>query len=89
MKTITLPDSRKVPALGMGAWKIGEDKHRRSAEIAALQRGMDLGMTLIDTAEMYGEGASEELIAEAIAGRLKKFSWSARFIRTTRAAEAQ
>ena len=69
MKTITLPSGRKVPALGLGTWNMGEDTRRRPQELSALQRGIDLGMTLIDTAEMYGEGAAEELIGEAIRGR--------------------
>src|SRR4051794_11022218 len=69
MKTITFPSGRKVPALGLGTWKMGEDHRHRSQEIAALECGIDLGMTLIDTAEMYGEGAAEELIGEAIRGR--------------------
>src|SRR5215212_9939956 len=69
MKTITLPSGRVVPALGVGTWNMGEDTRRRPQELAALQRSIDLGMTLIDTAEMYGEGAAEELIAEAIRGR--------------------
>jgi diketogulonate reductase-like aldo/keto reductase len=69
MKTITLPSGREVPALGLGTWKMGEDHRHRSQEIAALQSGIDLGMTLIDTAEMYGEGAAEELVGEAIRGR--------------------
>src|SRR5438105_2344871 len=68
MKTVTV-SGREVPALGLGAWKIGEDPRRRAEEIAALRRGIDLGMTLIDTAEMYGEGGSEEVIGEAIRGR--------------------
>src|SRR5882724_6532318 len=69
MKTISLPSGAKVPALGQGTWNMGEDKRHRSRELAALRRGIDLGMTLIDTAEMYGEGASEELVGEAIRGR--------------------
>src|SRR6059058_6310537 len=69
MKTVALPSAREVPALGLGTWNMGEDKRRRSDELRALQRGIDLGMTLIDTAEMYGEGAAEELIGEAIRGR--------------------
>jgi diketogulonate reductase-like aldo/keto reductase len=68
MKTVTLA-GREVPALGIGTWKMGESSRLRSQEIAALKRAIDLGMTLIDTAEMYGEGAAEELIAEAIDGR--------------------
>jgi diketogulonate reductase-like aldo/keto reductase len=58
-----------VPALGLGTWNIGDDRASRAAEIAALQLGLDLGLKLIDTAEMYGEGNSEKLIGEAIAGR--------------------
>src|SRR5690606_27215973 len=66
MKTITLPSGKTVPALGQGTWKMGEIPSRRRDEIAALQLGMDLGLTLIDTAEMYGDGDAEELIREAI-----------------------
>jgi len=72
MKKIVLPSGTEVPALGMGTWNIGEDKRHRSRELAALRRGIDLGMTLIDTAEMYGEGASEELVGEAIRGRRRE-----------------
>jgi diketogulonate reductase-like aldo/keto reductase len=69
MSTFTLPNGREVPRLGQGAWRIGEQPARRAAELAALRTGLDLGLTLIDTAEMYGDGRSEELVAEAIAGR--------------------
>jgi aldehyde reductase len=69
MKRITLPCGETVPALGQGTWNIGEDPATRKEELAALRHGMDLGMTLIDTAEMYGEGNSERLVGEAIAGR--------------------
>ena len=69
MKTITLPSGKTVPALGLGTWKMGENSSRRSQEVEALRRGIDLGMTLIDTAEMYGEGGAEEVVAEAIEGR--------------------
>jgi diketogulonate reductase-like aldo/keto reductase len=58
-----------VPVLGQGTWQLGDRPERRKAELATLQLGIDLGLTLIDTAEMYGDGASEELVAEAIAGR--------------------
>jgi diketogulonate reductase-like aldo/keto reductase len=64
-----LPCGEGVPALGQGTWNIGDDPARRGEEIAALQRGVDLGLTLIDTAEMYGDGRSEQLVGEAIAGR--------------------
>jgi aldehyde reductase len=69
MKRITLPCGESVPALGQGTWNIGDDPAQRAAEIAALQAGIDLGLTLIDTAEMYGEGRSESLVGQAIAGR--------------------
>ncbi|MFB0935593.1 MAG: aldo/keto reductase [Propionivibrio sp.] len=69
MKQVRIAGKEWVPALGMGTWMIGEDRSRRAEEIATLQRGIDLGMTLIDTAEMYGDGASERLIGEAIKGR--------------------
>lgn len=69
MKTLVLPGGERVPALGMGTWMMGEQPSRRADELAALRHGIDLGLTLIDTAEMYGEGASEELVGEAIRGR--------------------
>ncbi|MDE2361715.1 MAG: aldo/keto reductase [Hyphomicrobiales bacterium] len=69
MKQAAFCDGERVCALGMGAWMIGERGQRRKEEIAALRAGLDLGLKLIDTAEMYGEGASEDLIAEAISGR--------------------
>ena len=69
MKHVTLPSGEQIPALGMGTWMIGERRSARAEEIATLQRGIDLGMSLIDTAEMYGEGASERLVGEAIKGR--------------------
>jgi diketogulonate reductase-like aldo/keto reductase len=69
MKTIALPDGTDVPALGQGTWMMAEDPSRRGEEIQALQAGIDLGMTLVDTAEMYADGASEELVGEAVANR--------------------
>jgi diketogulonate reductase-like aldo/keto reductase len=69
MRTVRLPSGRLIPVLGQGTWGMGEDRAKRQAEVAALRLGLDLGMTLIDTAEMYGEGGAEEVIAEAIAGR--------------------
>lgn len=66
MKTILLPGGERVPALGQGTWMLGQRHDRRVDEIAALRTGVDLGMTLIDTAEMYGDGAAETLIAEAL-----------------------
>ena len=65
---IRFPDGTAVPALGQGTWMMAEQADRRTEEIAALRAGIDLGMTLIDTAEMYADGASEQLVGEAIAG---------------------
>ncbi len=69
MKTLSLPSGRPIPVLGQGTWEMGEDPAKRKDEVAALRLGLDLGMTLIDTAEMYGEGGAEEAVGEAIAGR--------------------
>ncbi|UFN48686.1 aldo/keto reductase [Roseomonas sp. OT10] len=69
MRHVTLPDGTKVPALGQGSWKMGERGADRRAEAATLRLGLDLGLTLIDTAEMYADGGAEEVVAEAIAGR--------------------
>jgi diketogulonate reductase-like aldo/keto reductase len=65
----SLPSGETIPVLGQGTWHLGQGRHEREEEIAAVRAGIDLGMTLIDTAEMYGNGASEQLIGEAIAGR--------------------
>ena len=69
MKTVTLPAGERVPAFGMGTWYMGENAQQRPAEVAALRQGLDLGIRLIDTAEMYGEGGAEEVVGEAVAGR--------------------
>lgn len=69
MKTVTLPGGETVPALGLGTWNMGDHPATRAEELAALRAGLDTGATLIDTAEMYGSGRSEHLVAEAIAGR--------------------
>ncbi len=69
VRTTTLPSGEAVPVLGQGTWHMGEGKHPRKQEIEALRLGLDLGMSLIDTAEMYGDGKAEELVGEAIAGR--------------------
>ena len=58
-----------VPAIGQGTWYMGEDPGRRAAEVAALQQGIELGLSLIDTAEMYAEGGAEQVVGQAIAGR--------------------
>ncbi|MBZ9680799.1 MULTISPECIES: aldo/keto reductase [unclassified Mesorhizobium] len=68
-RTTKLPSGEAVQVLGQGTWKMGEDARRRAGEVNALKLGLDLGMTLIDTAEMYASGGAEEVVAEAIAGR--------------------
>nr|WP_275902139.1 aldo/keto reductase [Brevibacterium zhoupengii] len=65
--TTTLADGTELPLLGQGTWHIGDDPGRRRAEISALRHGIEAGMTLVDTAEMYGSGRSENLVGEAIA----------------------
>jgi diketogulonate reductase-like aldo/keto reductase len=69
MTVVRLPDGTEVPALGQGTWHMGERGSDRAREVAALRLGLDLGMVLIDTAEMYAEGGAEEVVADAIAGR--------------------
>src|SRR6266545_1427743 len=74
MDTSTLPlarlaDGTSLPSLGLGTWHMGERKRDRTREIAAIREGLDLGMTLVDTAEMYGDGGAETMVGEAIAGR--------------------
>jgi diketogulonate reductase-like aldo/keto reductase len=69
MRKVRLPDGTEVAALGQGTWRMGEGRHSPAEEADALRVGLDLGMTLIDTAEMYGEGAAETVVGDAIAGR--------------------
>jgi diketogulonate reductase-like aldo/keto reductase len=69
MKTVSFADGAKVPALGQGTWRMGESKGAHKDEVEAVRLGIELGMTLIDTAEMYGEGGAEEVVGEAIAGQ--------------------
>ena len=69
MRTLTFPDGRSVPALGLGTWYMGESAGAHDGEVRALQTGIDLGMTLIDTAEMYASGGAEEVVGDAIQGR--------------------
>ncbi|OUJ12380.1 aldo/keto reductase [Acetobacter sp. DsW_063] len=68
-KTVKLKNGVEVPALGMGAWNMGDDPLRRIEEIESIRTGLDLGLRVIDTAEMYGNGRSEDLVGEAIRGR--------------------
>ncbi|ACA91716.1 MULTISPECIES: aldo/keto reductase [Burkholderia cepacia complex] len=65
---VVLPNGETIPKLGLGTWEMGERPARRADEIAALREGIELGMTLVDTAEMYGDGATEELVGDALAG---------------------
>lgn len=69
MRMLKLPSGETVPVLGQGTWGMGEQARRAVDEALALRLGLDLGMTLIDTAEMYGDGGAEEVVADAIAGR--------------------
>ncbi|MCU0552762.1 MAG: aldo/keto reductase [Leptolyngbya sp. Prado105] len=69
MRTLELLSGQTIPVLGMGTWQMGENHRDRQTEITALQHGLDLGLSLIDTAEMYGEGGAEEVIAQAIVNR--------------------
>ncbi|MBM3569418.1 MAG: aldo/keto reductase [Alphaproteobacteria bacterium] len=70
--TVALPGGEKIPKLGFGTWRMGEDARLAAAETAAVKLAIELGMSLIDTAEMYGEGGAERIIAPAIAGRARE-----------------
>jgi diketogulonate reductase-like aldo/keto reductase len=69
MRTVTLKTGKDVPVLGLGTWRMGERASERATEVSALKLGIDLGIRLVDTAEMYGEGKAEEIVADAVAGR--------------------
>jgi diketogulonate reductase-like aldo/keto reductase len=69
LRTVALPNGKTVPVLGQGTWHMGEAEQERDAEIGALRLGIDLGMTLVDTAEMYAGGEAEKIVGEAISGR--------------------
>ena len=69
MRTVVLSYGKRIPVLGQGTWRMGESKSARAREVAALRLGIELGMSLIDTAEMYGNGGAEEIVAEAIKGQ--------------------
>jgi len=68
MRTVTLKAGGTVPVLGLGTWHMGERRSERAAEVRAIKLGLELGLSLIDTAEMYGEGVAEEIVGEAIGG---------------------
>lgn len=72
IKTVILPSGEPVPVLGQGTWYMGENGRKRAEEVRALQLGIELGMSLIDTAEMYADGGAEEVVGEAIRGRRDK-----------------
>src|SRR5437879_12368609 len=69
IRSTTFPGGETVPVLGQGTWRMGENLSKRKNEVAALRTGIELGMTLIDTAEMYADGGAERIVGEAIAGR--------------------
>jgi len=68
MRFLQLSDGDEIPVLGLGTWRMGEQAASAAAEVAALKLGLDLGMSLIDTAEMYGDGGAEKIVRQAIAG---------------------
>jgi diketogulonate reductase-like aldo/keto reductase len=72
IRTVRLPDGHAVPCLGQGTWRMGEVSSKRAQEIAALRRGIEFGLTLIDTAEMYADGGAEQLLGEALRGQRDK-----------------
>jgi len=69
IRSTTIPGGERLPVLGQGTWRMGEDASRRAAEIAVIRLGIELGMTLIDTAEMYADGGAERVVGAAIADR--------------------
>lgn len=72
IRSTRIPGGESVPVLGQGTWRMGEDKRKRATEIEALRAGIELGMTLIDTAEMYADGGAEKVVGEAIADRRER-----------------
>jgi diketogulonate reductase-like aldo/keto reductase len=75
IRTLALPSSGQIPILGQGTWRMAENPAKRKMEIVALRLGLDFGMSLIDTGEMYREGAAEELIGETLWAVAPKFFW--------------
>ena len=69
MRTVAMPDGRGLPVMGLGTWRMGEGRSDKAAEIRVIQKTMDLGISLLDTAEIYGNGGSERVVGEAIRGR--------------------
>src|SRR5215470_12153301 len=70
MKTVSMPDGSRIPALGLGTWRMGERAGNRRSEVDAVRTAVMLGYRLIDTAEMYGNGGAEEIVGEALRGAL-------------------
>ena len=68
-RTVALPSGERLPAFGVGTWRMGERTGARRGEVAAIRAALDLGVRLVDTAEMYGDGGAEEVVGEALAGR--------------------
>ena len=69
MRAVPMPDGRAIPVLGLGTWKMGEDRARAADEVKVVQRALDLGISLLDTAEIYANGGSERIVGEALRGR--------------------
>jgi diketogulonate reductase-like aldo/keto reductase len=69
MRSVRLPDGRDMAVLGLGTWKMGENRARAADEVRVVRRALDLGISLIDTAEIYASGGSEQVVGEAIKGR--------------------
>jgi diketogulonate reductase-like aldo/keto reductase len=69
MRSVPLPDGRDLPVLGLGTWKMGEDRARAADEVRVVRHALDIGISLLDTAEIYANGGSERIVGEAIAGR--------------------
>ena len=69
MRSVTLPSGNNMPVMGLGTWRMGEHRDQFEREVAVIRSALELGVRLLDTAEMYGEGGAEEVIGEAIRGR--------------------
>ncbi len=93
--TVTLPGGAEIPILGFGTWMMGETKSEAKAEVDAVRLALDLGMTVIDTAEMYGDGGAERIVGEALKDRRedaflvsKVLPWNASYDGTIKACHA-
>ncbi len=95
MPTVTLPGGEVVPSLGFGTWMMGENRSEARAEVDAVRLALDLGMKVIDTAEMYGDGGAERIVGEALKDRRedaflvsKVLPWNASYDGTIKACHA-